>query len=138
MHESCHTLFIRINLFYGPCGHFFYGWLEPTIPGTYAVRVCSKVAFDQLVWCPVFMIVFFTYFGLVNGDSFNTITDIIKNDLFSACLGSWKVWPLAILLCSSSFRTNGVFHISMLFRLRSTFFFHFLETRSHGWSGDEY
>lgn len=40
------------------------------------------------------MTVFFTYLGLVNGDSFATIGTKIKNDLFTACQGSWKVWPV--------------------------------------------
>ena len=43
---------------------------------------------------PIFMSVFFTYLGLVNGDSFATIGNKLKNDLLSACQGSWKVWPL--------------------------------------------
>ena len=85
-------------IFHGPSGHFFYGWLESTIPGTDAVRVCSKVAFDQLVWCPVFMSVYIMYLGLVNRDPFAIIGNKIKNDLFGACLGSWKVWPLAHLI----------------------------------------
>ena len=40
------------------------------------------------------MTVFFTYLGLVNGDSFGVIADKVKNDLFAACQGSWKVWPI--------------------------------------------
>ena len=40
------------------------------------------------------MTVFFTYLGLVNGDSLNTIGNKIKNDLLTACQGSWKVWPV--------------------------------------------
>ena len=47
-----------------------------------------------LSYSPIFMTVFFTYLGLVNGDSFATIGSKIKNDLLSACQGSWKVWPL--------------------------------------------
>lgn len=43
---------------------------------------------------PIFMTVFFTYLGLVNGDGFAAIGDKIKNDLFTAVQGSWKVWPL--------------------------------------------
>jgi protein Mpv17 len=39
------------------------------------------------------MTVFFTYLGLVNGDSFAVIGDKIKKDLFVAVQGSWKVWP---------------------------------------------
>ena len=40
------------------------------------------------------MTVFFTYLGLVNGDTFSAIGTKIKTDLLSACQGSWKVWPI--------------------------------------------
>jgi len=81
-------------LYHGPSGHYFYNWLDSQIEGTDAKAVFMKVAFDQLVWCPIFMSVFFTYLGLVNGDSMAVIGSKIKTDLFSACQGSWKVWPV--------------------------------------------
>jgi protein Mpv17 len=81
-------------LYHGPSGHFFYGWLDKQIEGKEAKHVIMKVAFDQIVWCPIFMTVFFTYLGLVNGDSFSVIGDKIKSDLLKACQGSWKVWPI--------------------------------------------
>lgn len=81
-------------LYHGPSGHYFYNWLDGKIEGTGAKAVFSKVAVDQIFWCPLFMTVFFTYLGLVNGDSFATIGNKIKSDLLTACQGSWKVWPL--------------------------------------------
>ena len=84
--------------YHGPSGHYFYNWLDEKIPGTDAIPVFSKVAVDQLFWCPIFMSVFFTYLGLVNGDSLATIGTKIKNNLLPACQGSWKVWPLVHLI----------------------------------------
>jgi protein Mpv17 len=81
-------------LYHGPSGHYFYNWLDSKISGTDAVSVAMKVAIDQILWCPIFMTVFFTYLGLVNGDSFSVIGAKIKNDLLAACQGSWKVWPV--------------------------------------------
>jgi len=80
-------------LYHGPSGHFFYNWLDSKIPGTDGKTVFSKVLIDQIFWCPIFMTVFFTYLGLVNGDSLPTIGNKIKADLLKACQGSWKVWP---------------------------------------------
>jgi protein Mpv17 len=85
-------------IYHGPSGHYFYNWLDKQIPGTDAVPVFTKVAVDQIIWCPIFMSVFFTYLGLVNGDSLNTIGNKIKNDLLTACQGSWKVWPIVHLI----------------------------------------
>jgi protein Mpv17 len=85
-------------IYHGPSGHFFYNWLDKQIEGTDAVPVFTKVAIDQLFWCPIFMSVFFTYLGIVNGDSLSQIGNKIKNDLLTACQGSWKVWPIVHLI----------------------------------------
>jgi protein Mpv17 len=81
-------------LYHGPSGHYFYNWLDKQIEGTSSKVVALKVLIDQTLWCPIFMSVFFTYLGLVNGDSMATIGNKIKNDLFTAVQGSWKVWPI--------------------------------------------
>ncbi|GMI56405.1 hypothetical protein ScalyP_jg6471 [Parmales sp. scaly parma] len=81
-------------LYHGPSGHYFYNWLDKQIVGTGPVAVAKKVLFDQLIWCPIFMTVFFAYLGLVTGDSLAAISAKISADLFTAVKGSWKVWPL--------------------------------------------
>jgi len=96
------TRLIRLSIFgliyHGPSGHYFYGWLDRKIEGTKAKQVFSKVAIDQIFWCPIFMTVFFTYLGLTSGDSFGVIGDKIKKDLLTACKGSWKVWPFVHMI----------------------------------------
>jgi protein Mpv17 len=81
-------------LYHGPSGHYFYNWLDEKIPGTDSTAVATKVFVDQIIWCPLFMTVFFTYLGLVAGDGMPAIANKIKNDLFTAVQGSWKVWPI--------------------------------------------
>lgn len=87
------TLSLFGFLYHGPSGHYFYNWLDSKIEGSDGLSVMKKVAFDQLIWCPIFMTVFFSYLGIAAGDSFGTIGNKIKNDLFTAVQGSWKVWP---------------------------------------------
>ena len=87
------TLSVFGFIYHGPSGHYFYNWLDSKIQGTDGGSVATKVAIDQVFWCPIFMCVFFTYLGLVNGDSFSAIGNKIKTDLFTAVQGSWKVWP---------------------------------------------
>ncbi|GMI20487.1 hypothetical protein TrCOL_g7399 [Triparma columacea] len=90
--------FVRLSafglLYHGPSGHYFYNWLDRKIEGTGPKVVALKVLIDQTIWCPLFMTVFFTYLGLVNGDSCNVIKNKLQNDLLKACQGSWKVWPI--------------------------------------------
>jgi protein Mpv17 len=88
------TLSVFGFIYHGPSGHYFYNWLDKQIVGTEGKQVFMKVAIDQLFWCPIFMSVFFTYLGLVNGDSLGTIGKKIQGDLLTACQGSWKVWPI--------------------------------------------
>eukprot|EP00638_Chattonella_subsalsa_P007151 CAMPEP_0117735494 /NCGR_PEP_ID=MMETSP0947-20121206/1341_1 /TAXON_ID=44440 /ORGANISM="Chattonella subsalsa, Strain CCMP2191" /LENGTH=193 /DNA_ID=CAMNT_0005550551 /DNA_START=72 /DNA_END=650 /DNA_ORIENTATION=- len=76
-------------LIHGTAGHFFYGWLDTQLPGTAAGTVVTKVAIDQLAMNPVFAFVFFSYLGLVSGDSPNKIVKKLKKDWFTAVKGSW-------------------------------------------------
>ncbi|XP_077568099.1 PXMP2/4 family protein 4-like [Stigmatopora nigra] len=92
------TLSLFGFLYHGPSGHYFYNWLDSKIPGNDLSSVVKKVAFDQVIWCPIFMTVFFTYLGLVKGDSFSVIGEKIKNDLLTACKGSWQIWPAVHLI----------------------------------------
>lgn len=90
--------FLRLSafgaLYHGPSGHYFYNWLDRKIDGKGPKVVATKVLIDQVFWCPIFMSVFFTYLGLVSGDSLSVIGSKINADLLNACKGSWKVWPL--------------------------------------------
>lgn len=79
-------------LIHGPTGHFFYGFLDKQLPGTAATTVVSKVAIDQLIWNPIFGVMFFSYLGLAEGKTVDQIQTKIKNDLQTAVMGSWAVW----------------------------------------------
>jgi len=85
-------------LYHGPSGHYFYNWLDKQIEGKDFKAVFSKVAIDQILWCPLFMIVYFSYLGLIAGDSFSVIGNKINADLLTAIQGSWKVWPFVHLI----------------------------------------
>ena len=54
--------------------------------------VASKVAIDQLIWNPIFGIMFFSYLGLAEGKTFGQINEKIRKDLKTAVVGSWMVW----------------------------------------------
>jgi len=82
-------------LVHGTTSHWFYGKLDGKIPGTSAKVVFTKVFIDQVLWNPIFGIMFFGYIGALEGKGVQYVIDKTKNDLVNAVTGSWKVWPLA-------------------------------------------
>lgn len=82
-------------VFHGPVGHFVYDNLDRVIVGTGAIQIVSKICVDQLLWCPLFMVCYFSYLGVFNGDSASVILGKIEGDLLAAVTASWKIWPMA-------------------------------------------
>mmetsp|Transcript_911 Transcript_911/g.2497 ORF Transcript_911/g.2497 Transcript_911/m.2497 type:complete len:274 (-) Transcript_911:1458-2279(-) len=89
---------LRMSLFgllvHGPTGHFFYNALDRVINGTEAWKVVTKVAIDQILWAPIFTVMFFAFIGALEGKSVDNIVSKVKRDTWSGVTGSWKVWPL--------------------------------------------
>ena len=79
-------------LIHGTTGHYFYGFLDKMIPGTAMKTVATKVGIDQLIWNPIFGVMFFSYLGLAEGKGFADISKKIQADLKTAVMGSWTVW----------------------------------------------
>jgi len=82
-------------LIHGTTSHFFYGKLDAVIPGTGGKQVASKVFIDQVLWNPIFGVMFFGYMGLFEGSGLQGTLDKIKRDLVTQVTGSWTVWPIA-------------------------------------------
>jgi len=82
-------------LVHGTTSHWFYGKLDGYIPGKAAKDVASKVFIDQVLWNPIFGVMFFSYIGIFEGSGVKGTIAKIKNDLITQVTGSWTVWPLA-------------------------------------------
>ena len=82
-------------LVHGTTSHWFYGILDGRIPGTGAGDVALKVFIDQVLWNPIFGIMFFSYMGIFEGSGVGGTIQKIKNDLLTQVTGSWTVWPIA-------------------------------------------
>jgi protein Mpv17 len=82
-------------LVHGSSSHWFYGMLDGKIPGKGAVPVFSKVFIDQVLWNPIFGIMFFSYVAAFELKGFDYVKDKVQNELLVQVTGSWKVWPLA-------------------------------------------
>lgn len=82
-------------LIHGTTSHWFYGKLDNAIPGKGGPQVASKVFIDQVLWNPIFGIMFFGYMGIFEGSGIAGTITKIKRDLITQVTGSWTVWPLA-------------------------------------------
>jgi len=82
-------------LVHGTTGHWFYGKLDGYIPGKGAGAVASKVFIDQVLWNPIFGIMFFGYMGAMSNMGVSGTINEIKTKLYSSVTGSWTVWPIA-------------------------------------------
>uniref|UniRef100_A0A7S0NSY3 Peroxisomal membrane protein MPV17 n=1 Tax=Calcidiscus leptoporus TaxID=127549 RepID=A0A7S0NSY3_9EUKA len=82
-------------LVHGTSSHWFYGKLDGLIPGTTAAVVFTKVFIDQVLWNPIFGIMFFSYVALLEVKGLDYVIDKTKTELLTQVTGSWKVWPIA-------------------------------------------
>lgn len=79
---------------HGPVGHFFYGALDEKFPKKDAQTVAIKVLIDQVLWAPVFTVIFFAWIEVLQGAGLQKIKQKINQDLVRGVTASWKVWPL--------------------------------------------
>lgn len=98
-------------------GHYFYGFLDSKLPGTTMTTVFTKVGIDQVcacrslrwtnclqvLWNPIFGIIFFSYLGITDGKGPNEIVQKIKADLPTAVTGSWAYRTIVPITCTLSF-----------------------------------
>lgn len=76
---------------HGTTGHYFYQYLDRKLIGATPFNVAAKVAIDQTLWAPVFMVMFFTYMMIFEGTP-DKIVPKIQQDVFTAVQGSWMTW----------------------------------------------
>jgi len=82
-------------LVHGTTSHWFYGILDGRIPGTSAPAVFTKVFIDQVLWNPIFGVMFFSYVAGLEGKGPAYVKDKVQKELLVSVMGSWKVWPIA-------------------------------------------
>lgn len=90
---------ISINIVYGtvvtgPSMAFWFRFLSKhIILASPTKSLIAKVCIDQIIFAPIFITIFFTYNGLVSGESPEDIKQRIKVSFWPALTGNWMVWP---------------------------------------------
>ena len=75
---------------HGSTSHWFYGKLDGKIPGTSASAVASKVFIDQVLWNPIFGVMFFSYVAALEGKGPQYVVDKTKKELLTSVSRSSK------------------------------------------------
>eukprot|EP01133_Synstelium_polycarpum_P016872 gene16872-20062_t len=75
--------------------------MDYAIPGTTTGRVLTKVAFDQLMFCPFIVSTNFTAVNFLKNGGRLDVDELkakISNDLFTCLKQAWTIWPITNFL----------------------------------------
>ena len=81
-----------------PTVHLWYGQLAAWFPGTTAPRVALRVALDQLVFSPVFLVAWLSSLWTLQGDADHVTVDHLQDDLPELLVANWGLWVPAQLI----------------------------------------
>ncbi|XP_044578301.1 protein Mpv17 [Cotesia glomerata] len=97
--------FMRTAKFYaigffigGPSTRTWYGVLDKYIGSKGTVVALKKVAFDQLLFAPTFIVVLLSSIGLMQGNDINGIKTKLSNEYKDILINNYKLWPMVQLV----------------------------------------
>ncbi|CAG9771996.1 unnamed protein product [Ceutorhynchus assimilis] len=87
------------TVFVGPSLSLWYRTLARKF-GTQSssITTLKKVACDQLIFAPSFLVVFVTNLNLMNGKSFSHIKKELEANYTDIVVANWKLWPAVQLV----------------------------------------
>ncbi|KFB49956.1 pmp22 peroxisomal membrane protein [Anopheles sinensis] len=110
-----------VGISQGPLHHYLYKWMDVLLPGASVRTVFKKIGIDQFVISPIFIITYLYSAGLLEGASFTTCTDEIKNKYWTIYMADWLVWPptqfINFYLLSPKYRVLYINGITMLYNV---------------------
>lgn len=75
----------------GPCLRSWYGVLDRHIKHVGAKGVALKVAADQMLFAPTFLVIFISSMGILNGETRLLISNRLERDYQEILFTNWKV-----------------------------------------------
>jgi protein Mpv17 len=83
----------------GPAMVYWYRFLNKNIVFRSPIgQLVTRVAMDQFIFAPSFLFLFFSYNGLMEGQSIDKIKEKFRKGYWPALVGNWTVWPLVQLV----------------------------------------
>ncbi|CDH49613.1 protein sym1 [Lichtheimia corymbifera JMRC:FSU:9682] len=100
-HDTSRTMRMAVfgGCFAGPVLGNWYRFLELNVKGSTPIKaLVKKVAVDQFLCAPVFIGIFFSAQGLLEGKSVNEIKEKLQQGYTTAVLANYKLWPAVQLV----------------------------------------
>eukprot|EP00741_Cyanophora_paradoxa_P002694 tig00000615_g2614.t1 len=76
----------------GPVLHYWFNILQGLIKGTALPAIIGKTLIDQFFMSPIYTTCFFTFQGVLAGESPQLILARLKRDVFSTVRAGWCYW----------------------------------------------
>lgn len=87
--------FTALGLLLSPVSHYKFLWLENLFRFARGkTAVYGKLAIDQLVFGPIFNVLFYVLMAILEGQP-SAMGGLIKSNFWPTTVNSWKVWPIA-------------------------------------------
>ncbi|XP_076685739.1 mitochondrial inner membrane protein MPV17 [Andrena cerasifolii] len=82
----------------GPATRSWYGVLDKYLGSKGGMVVLKKVAYDQLLFAPVFLMVLITVIGIFQRNKSQDLQIKLKEEYPEILLNNYKIWPMVQLL----------------------------------------
>uniref|UniRef100_A0A3F2Z1W0 Uncharacterized protein n=1 Tax=Anopheles quadriannulatus TaxID=34691 RepID=A0A3F2Z1W0_ANOQN len=110
-----------VGLSQGPLHHYLYKWMDAYLPGATVRTVLKKIAIDQLVISPIFIVTYLYSAGLLEGASVKDCNAELRYKYWTIYTADWLVWPptqfINFYLLSPKYRVLYINAITMLYNV---------------------
>lgn len=73
--------------------HWWYIFLDKVFAGQSGLPVVLiQLAIDQVIWSPIFFVIYYAYMALLNGGNWNELKEKLTKELIPVSIASAKVW----------------------------------------------
>ncbi|XP_053680591.1 mpv17-like protein 2 [Anopheles nili] len=110
-----------VGISQGPLHHYLYKWMDVILPGASFATVFKKIAIDQFVISPIFIVTYLYSAGLLEGASVVDCSHELREKYWIIYTADWLVWPptqfINFYLVSPKYRVLYINAITMLYNV---------------------
>ncbi|XP_072034002.1 LOW QUALITY PROTEIN: peroxisomal membrane protein 2-like [Amphiura filiformis] len=76
----------------GPLSHYFYRWLEKTIPANIPYAKVYRVILDRFVFAPPYLLGIYYILSILEGKGHSGAVERIRETFWTTLKMNWKIW----------------------------------------------